>query len=657
MSTTIEKKQVNSVSEQETIPKIPNLQNYIENAFNAKTGDFLGSPVFAVSYSAEKTIEWNGVLKEIPEQIAAENSTTYYQNNSSLLLENQADYDEKFSAAIDAKYSGIAYSGSLQSSLMYHGNLFTQSNSFYTMNSYVQTLLSLERIGEPSLTEAFKADLIKLPENIETPASQQTYIKFFDKYGSHYLTRGNMGGTVILEATISEEILRSATEYEVTTAIQAGYKAIVTSGSLDINTAYQKNTFLSQHKENIALSVTVLGGLYNTDEKISDWVKSCYNTPTIIFNQPNIEVKSMKLECVSELCTLAGAKAQIAFNIQTLLPVYLEQDVAKDGLIATPKNINTDTVKQAVHSDGFILSSLKDVNNSSRSTLQAFEATSDNPNIMRACASQHYYPPHDMHIRTSSSTMPVIKGDFYNSVFKTTDNNPACTNQFIGLGDDDQNLLGEYTALDSFNNPVTAPCDGFIVGYVDGSGDNGSRSYLVASQNLDGNYVPVAGASQHWYTSGGDSWIPMNSFCMPIKNGTKYILSFNPTCGSPIKKAFFVPLANTHYFFDKLRSRNSDTVYEAKSDGFLIAFLTFNNNGDRGYINAYSFNDQNLLESNGLMTSTSIHYYTDSDRHIGKNTLMIPVPKGNYYKVGLTNTCGKCSVTTFWIPIGLVPMP
>jgi hypothetical protein len=167
----------------------------------------------------------------------------------------------------------------------------------------------------------------------------------------------------------------------------------------------------------------------------------------------------------------------------------------------------------------------------------------------------------------------------------------------------------------------------------------------------------VAGASQHWYTSGGDSWIPMNSFCMPIKKHTNYILSFNPTFGSPIKKAFFVPLANTHYFFDKLRSRNSDTVYQAQSDGFLIAFLTFNNNGDRGYINAYSFNDQNLLESNGLMTSTSIHYYTDSDRHIGKNTLMIPVPKGNYYKVGLTNTCGKCSVTTFWIPIGLVPMP
>jgi hypothetical protein len=191
---------------------------------------------------------------------------------------------------------------------------------------------------------------------------------------------------------------------------------------------------------------------------------------------------------------------------------------------------------------------------------------------------------------------------------------------------------------------------------VDGSNSDGTRSYLTASQTLVGGTTAVAGSSQHYYPTGSpDRYVPINSFCMPVTSGTSYELNFTSTFGSPIPKAFFIPLADTLYFFSQLSNRTAGIIYTAQTDGFLLAYIYNSNDGDRGLINAYSFNDANLLETQGLVTSTSIHYYPNGDTYVGQNTLMIPVPKGNSYKVELINTFGSCQVSINWVSIGVNP--
>jgi MAC/Perforin domain len=416
----------------DALTQIPNLANYVQNAFNAKTGNFLANPVFSITYSNGNIVNWNDTEITIPDQISAHNSTNLFQNSSSLLLEDQADYDEQYSASINAQYSGVTYSGSLQSSIMYHGNLFTQSNSFYALNSYVQVLLTFERLNSspPVLTEAFTTALGSLPSTINSPSDIQSYFTFFDNYGTHYLSYGCMGGTVIMETTILESILQNATQTEVAAAIQAGYNAVVNSGNLSVSTAFSSNEFLSQNQESIVIALSVIGGTYSTDGSIANWIQSCYNTPDIIFKQPNISSPPIILEPISLLTT----NTSIIANINTLLPEYLTQDISLDGLISSAQGTSTNAVYKAADSDGFIISTLTG-GDGTRSYMQQFNDVSDNPIITRACASQHYYINGNIFIPTSSCTTPIPKNSYYNSTFTSTSGSPGVTNQFLGLGD------------------------------------------------------------------------------------------------------------------------------------------------------------------------------------------------------------------------------
>jgi len=126
----------------------PQLTNYVENAYNAKQGNFLSKPVFALTYENGKKIDW-GMLRpekrDIPDQISASTDTTHYELRSSQFLENTSDYDYTFSASVSAEYSGVTYSGSVQSKHLYHGQLFTSTSSTYALNFYLQSVLTFER--------------------------------------------------------------------------------------------------------------------------------------------------------------------------------------------------------------------------------------------------------------------------------------------------------------------------------------------------------------------------------------------------------------------------------------------------------------------------------------------------------------------------------
>lgn len=632
----------------------PELVNYVANAYNAKDGNFLSKPVFALTYENGQKVYWgpSGESRDIPDQISASVSTIHQEVSNSLLLEDKADYDRSFSASVNAEFSGVSYSGSLQSSLLYHGSLFASTSSFYALNFYLQTILTFERHAM-TLDGDFIAAINLLPKDISSAESQQQYFKFFDTYGTHYTHFGTMGGTIVLETDVQDSLLETASELQIAAAISVGYQGIVAGGSLNASAAYSASDFLSQHRNNISISLNVIGGLYASGESIIDWVTSLYNTPSLVLNVPSVSKPMTTLQSISNLVAVAGGDPQIATNIVSLVHNYLMQATLNDGsLLSSPTPIDFsvvyDTTGNSIEAgDGFVICSIEAAIDGNRGYVQAFDDASPDPTTLLATASQHYFVKDDRYVPSASLTMPTPNGTSFTAQKTPTSGMPTTSLQFIGLGNVGEEGMGSWQQV-TIGSDLTAAADGFVVAYVDWNNSNGARGYVQGFQNSK----IVAGASQHYFTS-SDIIVPTNSFCMPIAKGTPYKVVFTATAASPTAMAYFVPLSEAYLFFDSFQPRTENRVYQALTDGFLVAYLSAQTNGDRGFVQLSSYHDQNELARMGKLASTSIHYFTHDDIFVPYNTAMIPVSKNNFYTASFTPTALNPSIQLLWMPLGV----
>jgi hypothetical protein len=305
----------------------PELENYVANAYNAKDGNFLSLPVFVLTYNLDKKVSWGtGGMRDVPDAVAANASTNFYSRQSTVLMEDQADYDRLYTASVNAEYAGVSWSGSVQSSFLYHGNLFTSASSTYALNSFAQGVLNFERnqLHESALTAAFVAALKALPLTVKTPQDQSAYFAFFDSYGTHFAQHGSMGGTVMMETDIADSVMKSSTKLEVSAAVSAGYDGVVASGKMSASAAYASSDLLNKHRNEIQITLNVMGGMYSPDGTIADWQASIYNSPSLLLNVPNQMRPSLTtLFCVSNLAGLvSGLDQAIGANIEQMLPAY-----------------------------------------------------------------------------------------------------------------------------------------------------------------------------------------------------------------------------------------------------------------------------------------------------------------------------------------------
>jgi hypothetical protein len=631
----------------------PELTNFVGNSYNAKDGNFLSRPIFALTYNQGRTVTWGPTreIRDIPDQISASISTAHSEVRTSLLMESRADYDRSFSASVGAEYSGVTYSGSAQSNLLYHGSLFSSVSSFYALNFYLQTVLIFERI-DLALDDNFRAALNALPLDISSSDNQQRYFDFFEAYGTHYAKSGTMGGTIVMETDIQDSVLETASQTEVAAAISVGYDAIVTSGKLDVNTAYTQSDFLNKHRSSIAISLNVLGGTYASGEAIIDWVNSIYNTPSLVLTVPSAMRPLTTLESIANLVGIAGGNPQIAANIISLVHNYVMQSTLDDGsLLSSPVPIDFsivyDTTGNSVEAgDGFVVGLIEPSAEGDRGSIQAYDDFNGDPTVLRAVASQHLFTKDDDIIPYASLTMPTPHGTHFTAQKIPTAGMPTTSLQFIGFGNVGEEGMGSWQEI-AIGSDLVASSDGFVVAYVDWNGVNGARGYV---QGLQNNQV-VAGASQHYFTK-SDIIVPGNSFCMPICKGTAYKVTFTATALNPRAQAYFVPLSEAYLFFDSFQTRTENRVYQAPTDGFLLAYLFAQTNGDRGFVHLYSHADQSELVRLGKLASTSIHYFTNDDIFVPYNSAMIPVSRNNFFTANFTATARNAGIHLLWMPLG-----
>ncbi|MGK7918248.1 MAG: MAC/perforin domain-containing protein [Prochloraceae cyanobacterium] len=394
---------------------------------------------------------------------------------------------------MDAEFSGVTYSGSIQSSLLYHGSLFSDTSSSYALNFYLQSVLNFERISSSSLETDFIEAVQALPTTITIVEEQQKYFDFFDDYGTHYTSFATMGGTIVMETQIDDSVFESYSSVEVTAGVSAGYNSVISNGTLSASAAYSSttNTFLKDTSSKVTLNV--MGGIYFSGESISDWATSIYSTPSILLTVPT-QTGSSKLTTLTAISNLVQYAVtdktdaeNIANNINNLFHSYMMQDAYADSLLTSPQDINfsqvdPDSALPVSQGDGFVISTVQETQSGSRGYIQAFDDTTPNPTTIRATASQHFDSGNDTWIPYASLTMPTPANTSYTSEFTPTLSSSASL-KFVGLGNIGEEGMGEWQELKFVDHePIiqTAENDGFVLAYVDGNNTNKRQSRICS---------------------------------------------------------------------------------------------------------------------------------------------------------------------------------
>lgn len=668
----------------QTLESLPELTGVVRNGFNMKRGDTLGSPIFQLSFEDGNQLAWGSScssdsttaahLRSYPDQVVASAGTRLYQVQQSQFIENQAEYDSRFSLSAAADVSGVSFNASLNSSLLYHGNLFQRQASTYALNIYCQEILSFRRRLKPAdlrkarvtaLTQEFEDALAQLPTTFQGNETQ--YFQFLDRFGTHYVASGSLGGMVVLETAISESALRQTSLESVQLSISAGYDSMISSGKFRTDIAIQSSQFLQKNRESVEIQLTALGGVFN--EEITTWSDSLYGGSSILLLKMPGGTPIITLQSIALLADGSDRQAQLeaATRRYLLLPEPL------DGLLGTGIAVTTNRVFPAglIEGGGFVVGQLAappgtvppiDVANQSWGTISVFTApdVEGDPTELRSSASQSVRDlisnDEDLKVPYSSLMVPISDNDSWRLSSLTAANSanfnpdyhhpPRISFRFVPI----LTGLGRYEDFEAESSLRKTPReDGFVVVYLEDS-ETGTVTGSISQPN--GEQVELLGASNSNKTRNHPYFVKSNGFCMPVLAHREFEIN-----GTSAWRGSFVPFNGLAFPEKTWRDRLFDTVYQARTDGFLTVHLHAKDRYGAGFAKVYVSQDPDALLTDplpaGLVAASTSVDFEDNGTQVRHNSLTLPINTGSYYRVEYFETFRGVVKTARWFELGL----
>jgi hypothetical protein len=262
----------------------------------------------------------------------------------------------------------------------------------------------------------------------------------------------------------------------------------------------------------------------------------------------------------------------------------------------------------------------------------------------------HAYRAGDVWFDYSSGCLPVMQGPLWYLDYDPSFDGGDLTGNVAVI--ETQLSFGAYRfAFDGQSSPALtgdshaqASTDGFLLVMI--VAQNGERG--VASCNIDG--VPMAATSVHNYPN-SNNWIWKSGFCLPVAKSAEYAVYLQPSNGSPVVSAWWLPSTSQDWRFlpPVLRDINQNQV--ANTDGFLTATAdAWGIDGGRGFLKLFAGDDVKTRPQNPLACA-SVHVYGHSDRWISAGSAMLPVQIGSPYFVEFDATAGKPKAQAYWTAI------
>jgi hypothetical protein len=611
-----------------TATTVPFLQNAFKYAYNCRKANFMGSQIFNFTFTKGNTMTYNGKSYDVPDQLTVSSIAKQYQDQSTISLKNEKDYDDKFSAKVKGEYTGVVFNGSFNSELSFHGSLFSSSEVEYFVNSVAyQTYVGQRNRWENCLDSDFVSDLAKLPSEMNN--NFQLFIDFFDLYGTHFLKNGSFGATLLMQTSVEKSLLKELSEREITAAITAGYSGAVTSGELSASTVIKNSEKLQKNQSSVSLLFQSLGGTLTSDLK--EFAKGVPDNPVLLLSTLDKSLPAAELVPISRLCT----DAKKAAVINQAIVSYMLISEAQDGMISSAEPVVANTSVKA-GTDIIILTSLYESTGPvvEQATLTAKEGQAVNT----ATAAVNFSPSAQAYIAAATASLPVKA----NSEYNFTDTGNTAQAFAFSIAAANNSILGAWTPLTE-GQTVNAPSDGLVIVNLTEAAAGSSGRVLLSVQDKQ-----VAACS---VSNKGSVVVTGNNFCYPVSRNTP--IRINASLDGNVKTQYlFVPFGSLVASLSPSVSRTTGINYTAQNDGFLLASLTAAADGNFGTLCAEVYNNGDSTSKPSIKTGTSTFNVSSVGVNLPVNSLCVPVSKGSVYKLymdGSLPSGGSPEVSINWV--------
>jgi len=211
--------------------------------------------------------------------------------------------------------------------------------------------------------------------------------------------------------------------------------------------------------------------------------------------------------------------------------------------------LNGDSNNYTPASDGFIMAQVYWDNSAGASgSIQLLNSS----NTAVSGASQHYFDNtaggNSIDVPVNSFCFPVKAGSTYTIKTTTTAASPTFSASFMPLPSNLQLGAMQPISNSSFGNPIPSDTDGFLVAYIDASGNNGAgcmAQVKLKSCSQNGEMVTRNGCSADYQLTENTN-VPYNSALLPVPKTWNYEVEVtNNVNNAATVSAFWIPLTET----------------------------------------------------------------------------------------------------------------
>ncbi|MFZ0422390.1 MAG: MAC/perforin domain-containing protein [Xanthobacteraceae bacterium] len=479
--------------------------------------------MFTLTYANKDPQQGTGVLSlegsvyDVPDGITASADSKAGGTEATMFRGLHTIDENKFSTSVEASLDTGETSASASFSLAKTSNVDADTSNTTTVIAYYKVLYSLRRGAPGELTADFAKAMANLPDTY-APDNEASFTTFFQTWGTHYFKSGYFGGSWLMKTVLSTSDIKTLTTEDIKTAIATSFKAGTASGSAksEIATSTSNSTQNVVNASNITWSC--VGG--DSDKELNDWLISILKNPNFLMDVT--AVTAQPIAPTFNPIWILQTDPQKQDALKQAWQAYLPPE----RTLTLPPPIGASTsVDMQVSSDGFLSAGITTgANGDDHGWFDAFTGDGTHPTQRVAGASMQNYDGAE--INQSTCFMPVRKGNFYRVDYTQRRNNPSTQATF-------QPFPLAFGAWQEIGVPLDrlmvtpAKTDGFLVVKVQYDGQNGTYGSVIGAQGT-GNpatFKRCGAATVQWYDDTG-SYVPVQSFCMPVVQGNDYCISF-----------------------------------------------------------------------------------------------------------------------------------
>lgn len=627
---------------------LPGILNCIEYGFNLKTASMGCAPLCEYTYTDNKSVVYgySGAQNtyQIPDQVDVIVEPEFDNYSLSSVLKTETDFKQAFSVNATESYSEVGFSGSASQGLAYTGSLFQSSDREYFLSFAIQTTYRFEKNMQSATPDAdFMAALEVLTKikNLDTDSDYQSFVNFFETYGTHTVKSGVVGGYIVAESAISKSLIKEQTSIKITESLEASFDDVVSQGSVNVEAMYSEDSFLSQYKSEISTQISAIGGDF--EYSIPTYCQSVYANPVLLLGPTGQEVFQPTLMSMAEVATVL--RLETLANLMTqAIGRYLDIPVSPLLQPLKPEKLGSSTLQTQ---DFLLIANMNCTQSGSHGAITAASGSAKPPLDAMSYCSAEFDSDKDAWVPQASCMIPVLNGDYLET--KITQKMVPTFSAFkAGIGADDGNsYLIKPTPvtinLGSISNHSFGS-DGFFVCTIQSSGS------ICAGSVFCSNNEGIVGASSVDVNSVmGNRYISQGSFCIPVRQAQEYSLSAQQSAGKIDVQGYFFALSNS--MFSKEQNIDEGISYQAETDGILVATLdTSADEGGRGYVELKSAGTEQALAKANTIVATSVHMFIEDSINVPHNTTCLPISKGEWYVADYTPTSGQPKLKVYFVP-------